>query len=214
MGEAVWEFMWLLDKITKIQGNLGYVLGGKPINLEDLANDLEVHEVTVSRNLQKLVEQGYISTLRTPYGLVIKVMKAKKRFNKDANSLNKYVKSDNGNVKSNKTTTGDSTVDTLAGEPAVGSPDIVSIIKAFEDFNPVAKRWYGNKTQRGACERLITTHGTEKVLKVITFLPTSNKIRYLPKIYSPLNLEEKWLSLEDGLLKKKDEQLSKGRGLA
>jgi hypothetical protein len=33
IGSAVWEFMWLIDKITRIdEDGKGWVLGGKPIN--------------------------------------------------------------------------------------------------------------------------------------------------------------------------------------
>ncbi|MDD4989110.1 MAG: hypothetical protein PHV42_01655 [Candidatus Pacebacteria bacterium] len=38
MGVAVWEFLWCLDRVTKINADgLGLVLGGKPVNLCDFA---------------------------------------------------------------------------------------------------------------------------------------------------------------------------------
>lgn len=80
MGSAVWEFMWCLDKITKVEKGVGWVLGGKPINLIDLSGLMGTSDDTASRNLARLVQQGYIDVTRTPYGLKIKVMKAKKRF--------------------------------------------------------------------------------------------------------------------------------------
>lgn len=92
MGEAVWEFMWCIDKVTRVDENgVGYVLGGKPIKLSDIANGyknskgkfiegLGCHENTVSRNLKRLVDEGYIAITRTPYGLVCKVWKTKKNF--------------------------------------------------------------------------------------------------------------------------------------
>lgn len=84
MGEAVWEFMWFIDKITRIdEKGFGWVLNGKPINLKDLADDLGVQPNTVSRNIQKLKKEGYLVINRTPYGLGIRVCKAKKRFNKN-----------------------------------------------------------------------------------------------------------------------------------
>lgn len=83
MGTAVWEFMWLLDKITKIdEGGVGWVLGGKPINIEDIRKDLGGDEKTVRRNLQRLEEEGYIRKIRTPRGISIRVAKAKKPFGK------------------------------------------------------------------------------------------------------------------------------------
>lgn len=82
MGSAVWEFMWLLDKITSVsEDGVGLVLGGRPIKLEEIANDLEITRVNVSIALNKLEKEGYIQTLRTAYGTIIKIYKAKKVFN-------------------------------------------------------------------------------------------------------------------------------------
>lgn len=82
MGAAVWEFMWLIDKITKIdEEGWGIVLGGKPINLKDMPFG---HETTISRNLQKLEQMEYLKLTHTPYGIIVKVAKAKKRFSKSA----------------------------------------------------------------------------------------------------------------------------------
>jgi len=88
MGSAVWQFMWILDKITKIDDNgVGWVLGGKPIKLKEMSFGL--HDNTVSANISALEKSGYIQTKRTPYGMTIKVMKAKKRFNKSTELLDK-----------------------------------------------------------------------------------------------------------------------------
>lgn len=84
MGEAVWEYMYLIDKITKIDsGGFGWVLGGKPLKLKELADNLCVHRNTVSRNLKILEQEGYIVIIHAPYGLSIRVVKAKKRFTKN-----------------------------------------------------------------------------------------------------------------------------------
>lgn len=79
----MWEFMWCIDKITKIDdAGLGWVLGGKPINLKNLTADMGVHATTVSRNLNKLQKFGYLSLMHTPYGIRISINKAKKVFKK------------------------------------------------------------------------------------------------------------------------------------
>lgn len=86
IGPAVWEFMWLIDKITRVdEHGKGWVLGGKPIKLDDIG--LGQHNNTTSENLQRLRDNGYIETIRTPYGMSIKVIKAKKRFTKNSDSL-------------------------------------------------------------------------------------------------------------------------------
>lgn len=90
MGSAVWQFMWLIDKITRIEEDgWGWVLGGKPINLKDIARG--VTENTVSRNLQRLERQRYISITHTPYGIIVKVARAKKRFNKNVEPLKERI---------------------------------------------------------------------------------------------------------------------------
>ncbi len=84
MGEAVWEFMWCIDKITKVdEDGCGWVLGGKPIKLKSLTDEMGVHATTVSRNLNKLQKFGYLGLVRTPYGIKIKINKAKKIFKKN-----------------------------------------------------------------------------------------------------------------------------------
>ena len=96
IGAAVWEFMWCIDKVTRIdEDGTGWVLGGRPIKLEEIAagyhnkageyqEGLGLHEKTVAKNLHKLEDAGYINRTRTPYGVVISVVKTKKRFNKNA----------------------------------------------------------------------------------------------------------------------------------
>ena len=98
--------------------------------------------------------------------------------------------------------------------PPKFSPLGAEIIKEFEQINPAVKRLYNNTTQRKACDDLLEEYGLEKVVKVIHFLPRSNRIAYLPTITTPLQLWDSWAKLEAGLVKKSGEQITKGRGLA
>lgn len=80
MGDSVWLFMWLLDRMTSIsEQGVGKVNGGIPIRYEDV-DDLGISERTYRRWVKILKDGGYINTKRTPYGLLITVNKAKKRF--------------------------------------------------------------------------------------------------------------------------------------
>lgn len=130
MGSSVWEFMWCIDKVTKIDDKgIGWVLGGKPIRLKEIAEQMDVDEDTVGVNLDKLEEQNYITKLRTPYGIQIKVMKIKKRFNKAEKP--KFIGSDENdpsrknpvsprkNTVSNKIESVDKTEYTAGASPAV-----------------------------------------------------------------------------------------------
>lgn len=85
------------------------------------------------------------------------------------------------------------------------SAEIVAIIHAFKEINPSYKKWFGNKTQRAAADRLVKTHGAEKVARVVGFLKISNAMEYIPIATTPLQLEDKWAGIESALRKKKGE---------
>lgn len=78
---CIWVYLWFLDKVTKIdeETNLGRVLGGKPIKIEEDLKEFG-NRKTVITILKKLEQEGYIKTIRTPYGKSIFVTKAKKFF--------------------------------------------------------------------------------------------------------------------------------------
>lgn len=83
------------------------------------------------------------------------------------------------------------------------SQEIPKIIKAFESVNSNCKRFYGNKTQRGACQDLITEYGFDRVVFVVEkTLPTTNGLEYFPSITTPLQLRDKWTGLESAIRKK------------
>lgn len=84
MKESIWLFLWLLDKMTKIEKSekKGSVYGNKPIKFEEVEKDLGISRPTYKRWLEILRNGGYINTTRTPYGLVIVVHKADKLFQK------------------------------------------------------------------------------------------------------------------------------------
>lgn len=87
MGPAVWEFMWILDKITMVdEEGVGWVLGKKPIKLSDIQKKLGGDESTVSQHLNRLYTEGYINLINTGHGLIISVNKAKKRFSRKSGS--------------------------------------------------------------------------------------------------------------------------------
>ena len=98
-GSSVWEYMWCLDKMTTIDDKgVGWVLGGKPINLGDIASVIGKAEQNISKNLHKLADSGYITLVRTPHGTKIGVYRAKKRFNDNVKTLPERF---DANVKSN-----------------------------------------------------------------------------------------------------------------
>lgn len=64
-------------------------------------------------------------------------------------------------------------------------------IEKFKQVNPSYKRLFANKTQRSALQRLIDEIGTDKLGRIIDYLPKTNAKPYAPTITTPLQLEEK-----------------------
>lgn len=115
---------------------------------------------------------------------------------------------------SKDTLTKDNTDASIGVEKPKFSTMGAEIIKSFESVNPNCKRFYNNPPQRRACDRLIEQYGLERVLKVVAFLPKSNTVSYLPTITTPVQLEEKWVALESGVMKQRSKTISSGKGLA
>jgi hypothetical protein len=104
----------------------------------------------------------------------------------------------------------DSNLDLDSNSSEHGSQEVPVLIKSFEGINPVAKNWYGNKTQRKACQDLIDTYSFERVKNVIeNTLPKTNKIQYFPTITTPLQLRDKWTALESAIIKLQSEKINK-----
>lgn len=83
IGIAVWEFLWCIDRTTQERedenGDIwGIVLGGKPIQAEEISDSLGTHPETVKKNLRRLDNFGYLMLKRTPYGNIIHVGKSLK----------------------------------------------------------------------------------------------------------------------------------------
>jgi DNA-binding transcriptional ArsR family regulator len=82
IGPAIWEFLWLVSKVTKEEQvedeTWGIVLGGRPVKVAEIVADLGGNERNIRRNLARLKEHGYIDSKRAPYGEIYKVRKSKK----------------------------------------------------------------------------------------------------------------------------------------
>jgi len=202
MGAAVWQFMWLLDKITKIDDEgLGWVLGGKPIKLDEIAKNRS--RPTVSRNLNRLKKQGYINIKYAPFGLIISVNKAKKRFTKNdkpglSKMINQGFKNDKPRFKNDKPNK-DNTVDnnnktTTVGITGVASDEVNEVFKIFyHQINPNID--FSKKGERIAAKWLIDHYGLERTLNAARFACSVQNQKYAPTITTPYQLKEKMASL-------------------
>lgn len=85
--------------------------------------------------------------------------------------------------------------------------EIVLLIEGFSKLNPACKRMYGNKNQRQACVDLITTYGFDRVKMIIELtLPKTNQLKFFPTITTPVQLRDKFVSLESAIIRYKKEQ--------
>lgn len=202
MGSAVWEFMFLLDKMTSCNENgIGKVLGGKPIKMKELSELMGVSKKTVSRNLRRLSKQGYIEMIRTPYGYSFKIFKAKKIFQNNNKRPDKSVQSDDRDQtkvsspkrvdksvrnKEDKTAL-DNTIDDKTTSNKVA---LNPLIELFSEVNPTYEKIFRNKTERKSLEDLVKKFGEEKIKQIIEVLPMTNKQQYAPTITTPYQLEK------------------------
>lgn len=87
------------------------------------------------------------------------------------------------------------------------SQEVSLIIKSFEILNPASKKFYGNKTQRSACQSLIENYGIDRVVAVVEkTLPKTNGLQFFPVITTPLQLSDKWTALESAVRKYQSEK--------
>lgn len=90
-------------------------------------------------------------------------------------------------------------------EPDKGNGSLIPlVIKEMETLDPKNKRFYGNKTQREACDFLITEYGLELVLQVIQAIPhLKAKLPYMPSVTTPVELRDKWVKIKDAVARNK-----------
>lgn len=81
--------------------------------------------------------------------------------------------------------------------------EVNELIDCFSDVNPSFERFFKNKTQRQAIHNLLKIHPNKQIKAVIGLLKQTNRIAFMPTITTPLQLEEKWASLEAGMIKYK-----------
>jgi hypothetical protein len=91
-------------------------------------------------------------------------------------------------------------------ELSINGKEINEIINNFKEINPSYKKFFNNKTQRSAVEKLLKNYGKEKVIRLISILPKTNQEQYAPTIISPLQLEDKLANLMLFLKKKEKDK--------
>jgi hypothetical protein len=227
MGESVWLFMWLLDKMTSIsEDGVGKVLGGKPVKSEDVTKDLGCHPQTYRNYFRTLLEGKYINSRRTPYGIVISVNRADKIFGSTKKEIVKKVSitmdRDSEHLlrdSEEPINAGDSeepinTKKTIQPRQykdntilATTSLVIQEVFHIFQEINPTIN--YGNTTQRRAIEDLVKRFGAEKTAGYAKAAVAVYGKRYAPTITTPYMLKEKLSQLGAYYKRQKDTTSSK-----
>jgi hypothetical protein len=194
------KFMW--------NGNIIVVKEGQMITgRKELSKETKIPESTIEDILNYLEKQHQIQQQKTTKYRLITIVNWVKYQGSDTKSNNKATtkqqqadtnKNDN-NIKNEKKINTDET----------SSSEITLLIKSFETLNPASKRFYGNTTQRKACSDLIETYGLERVQNVVEkTLPKTNTIQYFPSITTPLQLFEKWATLESKIKQYQSEKIT------
>jgi len=100
--------------------------------------------------------------------------------------------------------------DKLAAQSAAENPAkiINSLIKGFDMVNPSYEKFYANKTQRSALQRMVDKWGAEKVAGFIKYLGVMAEDKYAKNIITPLQLEDNlgavvkhWKTSNPGVIK-------------
>lgn len=81
-------------------------------------------------------------------------------------------------------------IDNLAPHSGAGK-EVNELIEIFKGVNPSYERFFGNKTERIATERLLAKYGREKLENIIRALPAIISKPFAPKITTPYILEKR-----------------------
>ena len=96
--------------------------------------------------------------------------------------------------------------------PKADGKEINTVIDYFLKINSNAKNFYRNNTQRGAVAELIQVYGFDRVKTVVEkTLPKTNTLSFFPTITTPIQLREKWASLESAVRKQQGESSKKSK---
>lgn len=82
------------------------------------------------------------------------------------------------------------------------------VIYDMINVDPKNKTYYGNKTQRAACDFLIEEYGLQEVKNRILIINKTNGIPFFPTITTPVQLRDKWVQLEKAIERHKVEASS------
>lgn len=165
------------------------------------------------KSIKRLIEVGYVGLERKGGGdksnkyILLKRPKGCKFCTGNIGvqkSANRGAKKDTGGVHSVHPNNKEyNNINNNIATETVAGKKISEIISLFEPLNPSIDRLYGNKTQRGAIQRLASKYGEDKLINLIKVLPKFTEDQYFPTITTPYQLEQKMGQLKAYFQKKK-----------
>ncbi len=181
------EFMWNKGLILVQEGQM--ITGRKQLSMET-----GIPESTIEDILKYLETQHQIQQQKENKYRLITIVNWKTYQKSDTTSDRKAT------TKQQQTDTNKNVKNVKKDTSETSSPDVSILIKSFESLNPASKKFYGNTTQRKACQMLIHSYGLERVTNVIeNILPKSNTMKFFPVITTPVQLSDKWATLESAI---------------
>lgn len=229
LGNALWLYLWFLDKQPK---NTDKVLGGQPITYQMFAKSFpDVPRRTYVRWLGDIKAGGYIELLRTPKGSVITINKPKKWFDSDAPKTTQRSKSDAPNMATDapnmaqpRAKYGSSNIKetklqlTIRNNKtrATKSPEHEQISKLFYEAIKALKLPVLNHTTINAkIKALVKEDEPDKIIKYLEFMRDQYETldwSFKPAINTALDIYTKRLSIRNTFAREvKDQTKAKGR---
>ena len=189
---------------------------------EDWISNSQIHEETgialpnITRTLRLLKSKNVISKNGKKVGVNKRYQEWKVEWRKVISSDNKVISPDNKKLSHQiptkerkqitKTISKSSDLqDKKSSMETTYNPLGAEVIKAMESIDPKNKKYYGNKTQRAACDFLIEEYGLKEVTTRILAVEKTNGVPYFPTITTPVQLRDKWVQLENAVNRKRTE---------
>lgn len=199
LGQAIWLYLWFLDKQPK---DTDKVLGGRPITYEMFAEVFpDIPRRTFFRWLDRIKAGGYIEMLRTPRGSVVTIIKPKKWDKSDVPKTAHQSESDVPKMALDVPKTahpsaknGTSNIrETIKKqkETVNTSNEVSAVSRGKPEINEVFEYWeqvigFGIESQvkmnRYAAGNLIKKYGVDGVKKLIDGVNLAHSDRYAPSI--------------------------------
>lgn len=197
------EFQVLLFIIRK---TYGYNKKQDRISFTQFEKHTGISRQTINKTIKNLVAKGMIVKIYLPEGNIgYTFIKDKEKWVVKTHLLvkGKWSTSKDVLTKTSKDVlTHKRKKDNTKEIAETSSADIVLLLDMFIKINPAVKRMFGNTTQRKACRELIDTYGLERLEKIIlTTLPKTNGMEFFPTITTPLQLLDKFTTLESAIKK-------------